>query len=198
MERHSYPVYVVDDEADARESLVFMLESYGFQAHGFESGRVFLDTVDLSRIGCLILDSRMPDLRGQEIQTHLNAQRSPLSILFLTGHGDVPMAVDVLKAGALDFFQKPVNSETLVAAIENAILVSDKKQQACAHQRLYLTLTGREQEVLRLMVKGLKNQEMADALYISLRTIEVHRSNVMKKLGVTRITDIMLRYGDMG
>lgn len=194
--RQDYPVFIVDDEESARESLGFMLEGYGFNITAFDSGTTFLNTVDLSKLGCLILDSRMPDLRGPEVQEILNNKKSPLSVIFLTGHGDIPMAVEALKNGAIDFFQKPVDSETLVLTIEKGSLIAHKKYQDAEIKRIYFSLTAREQEILSLIIKGLKNQEMADELCVSLRTIEVHRSNLMKKLGVTRVVDLILRYGN--
>ena len=115
------PVYVVDDDESVRDSLAFMLEGHDFNVTTFEDGQAFIDGVDLSQPGCVVLDSRMPILRGQEVQQRLNQQHSPLSVIFLTGHGDVPMAVDALKLGAVDFFQKPVDGEQLALAIHKAM-----------------------------------------------------------------------------
>ncbi|OEE09437.1 response regulator transcription factor [Aliivibrio fischeri] len=189
-------VYVVDDEHSVRESLVFMLEGYGFSVSEFNSGRAFLDSVDVSTPGCAILDSRMPDLRGQDVHELLNQQSSSLSVIFLTGHGDIPMAVDALKAGAVDFFQKPVDGEVLFIAIQNGLTASEKRYKSQDVHRAYFTLTAREQEVLKLIVQGMKNQQMADSMCVSLRTIEVHRSNLMKKLGVNSVVDLIMRYGN--
>ncbi|XDF79652.1 response regulator [Aliivibrio fischeri] len=189
-------VYVVDDELSVRESLVFMLEGYGLSVSEFCSGRAFLDSVDVSTPGCAILDSRMPELRGQDVHELLKQQNSPLSIIFLTGHGDIPMAVDALKAGAADFFQKPVDGEELFIAIKNGLAASEKRYKSQDAHRSYLSLTAREQEVLKLIVQGMKNQQMADAMCVSLRTIEVHRSNLMKKLDVNSVVDLIMRYGN--
>ncbi|MDD9155296.1 response regulator [Aliivibrio sp. S4TY2] len=189
-------VYVVDDEHSVRESLVFMLEGYGFSVSEFSSGRAFLDSVDVLAPGCVILDSRMPDLRGQDVHELLNQQSSPLSVIFLTGHGDIPMAVDALKAGAVDFFQKPVDGEVIFTAIQNGLAASDKRYKSQDVHRAYFTLTAREQEVLKLIVQGMKNQQMADSMCVSLRTIEVHRSNLMKKLDVKSVVDLIMRYGN--
>lgn len=188
-------VYVVDDEDSVRESLVFMLEGYGFSVSDFSSGQYFLDAIDLSVPGCVILDSRMPNLRGQDIHKILNEKNSPLSVIFLTGHGDIPMAVDALKAGAVDFFQKPVDGEVLYRAIQSGFIASEKSYKNQDTHRAYFTLTAREQEVLTLIVQGMKNQQMADTICVSLRTIEVHRSNLMKKLGANSVVDLIMRYG---
>ncbi|WP_256372587.1 response regulator transcription factor [Aliivibrio sp. EL58] len=195
-ELSAYNVYVVDDENSVRESLVFMLEGYGFTVSEFSSGQQFLDKVDITLPGCAILDSRMPELRGQDVHSLLNNEKSPLSVIFLTGHGDIPMAVEALKCGAVDFFQKPVEGEDLCAAIKKGLQLSDRQCKDLDVKRAYQNLTSREQEVLQLIVKGFKNQQMSDSMCVSLRTIEVHRSNLMKKLGVNSVVDLIMRYGN--
>ncbi len=187
------PVFVVDDEDAVRESLVFMLESYGLQLEDFPSAPAFLDAVDILQPGCVVLDSRMPEMRGQELQTLLNEARSPLSIIFLTGHGDIPMAVDALKDGAIDFFQKPVDGDRLVAAIEKALTLSYQRVCDVSIERRYNSLTDREKEVLKEVLKGQTNQQMAKTLCVSLRTIEVHRANMMKKFEASNVADLVLR-----
>ncbi|NGN97938.1 response regulator transcription factor [Grimontia sp. S25] len=187
------PVFIVDDEDAVRESLVFMLESYGLALKDFASGPAFLESVDISEPGCIVLDSRMPEMRGQELQQILNDAQSPLSIIFLTGHGDVPMAVDALKDGAVDFFQKPVDGDRLVAAIEKALTHSFQRVGHVCVEKKYNSLTDREKEVLKEVLKGQTNQQMSKTLCVSLRTIEVHRANMMKKFDASNVADLVLR-----
>lgn len=191
MRRNLCPLYIVDDEISVLESMAFMLESYGYEVETFSAGVDFIDCVDLSRPGCLLLDSRMPEMRGQDVHRLLNEQGSPISVIYLTGHGDIPMAVDALKEGASDFFQKPVDGNALVKSVEEAMVRSLKKGDELATKQDLQNLTKREKEVLGLVVNGMKNQEMADLLCVSLRTIEVHRSNVMKKLEVDNLAELL-------
>ncbi len=197
MRRDQYPVYILDDEESVLESMAFMLESYGYQVETFNQGQAFLDAVDTDKIGCVLLDSRMPGLRGQEIQKILTNQDSPLSVIYLTGHGDIPMAVEALKNGAIDFFQKPVDGDDLVSAIDRAMLASESSAKGVAESKAMQSLTQREREVLDLIVKGKKNQQMADELCVSLRTIEVHRSNVMKKLKADNVAVLIRKIGHL-
>ncbi|KXF81576.1 response regulator transcription factor [Enterovibrio coralii] len=187
------PIYLVDDEDSVRESLVFMLESFGLTIQDFPSAKSFLEGVDTASPGCLVLDSRMPEMRGQELHAVLNETRSPLSIIYLTGHGDVPMAVDALKEGAVDFFQKPVDGEKLVNAIEKALSTSFLRTSHVSVENKYYSLTEREKSVLKEVLKGQTNQQMAKTLCVSLRTIEVHRANMMKKFEATNVADLVLR-----
>ncbi|MDD1795399.1 response regulator [Enterovibrio makurazakiensis] len=193
MMNNTGPVYVVDDEDAVRESLVFMLETYGFIIQDFGSGPDFLARVDVQHPGCIVLDSRMPEMRGQELQSLLIEAKSPLSIIFLTGHGDIPMAVDALKDGAIDFFQKPVDGDKLARAIDKALVHSYQRQGHACVEKKYASLTEREKEVLKEVLKGQTNQQMAKTLCVSLRTIEVHRGNMMKKFEASNVADLVLR-----
>ncbi|MFG0607264.1 response regulator transcription factor [Vibrio mimicus] len=193
MFRNLHPVYLVDDEISVLESLQFLLESYGYQLQAFSCGRQFLEQANWQQAGCVVLDSRMPELCGQEVQRQLNERNSPLRIIYLTGHGDVPMAVEALKEGACDFFQKPVDGDALVRAIDQALELSAICAEQCNARRKIGSLTKRERDVAELVLKGMKNQEMADELCVSLRTIEVHRANLMKKLEVNNMA-ALIRY----
>lgn len=195
MFRNPHPVYLVDDEINVLESLQFLLESYGYQLQAFSCGQQFLQQVDAQQAGCVVLDSRMPGINGQEVQRWLNQHHSPLGIIYLTGHGDVPMAVEALKEGACDFFQKPVDGDALVKAIDHALEQSATRAEQYNMQSKLKSLTKRERDIAELVVKGMKNQEMADALCVSLRTIEVHRANVMKKLEVSNIASLIRSIG---
>ncbi|HGY9613502.1 response regulator transcription factor [Vibrio harveyi] len=197
MSRNLCPLYIVDDEEPVLESMAFMLESYGYEVEAFSSGIDFLNNAELSAPGCVLLDSRMPEMRGQDVHHVMNEKFSPISVIYLTGHGDIPMAVDALKDGALDFFQKPVDGNALVVAVDNAMAQSLKNGEKLSAKQVLQNLTKREKEVLGLVVKGMKNQEMADSLCVSLRTIEVHRSNVMKKLEAESLALLIRKVGHL-
>ncbi|OHY93017.1 DNA-binding response regulator [Vibrio rotiferianus] len=197
MSRNLCSLYIVDDEEPVLESMAFLLESYGYEVETFSSGIDFLNEVNLSAPGCVLLDSRMPDMRGQDVHQMMNEKLSPISVIYLTGHGDIPMAVDALKDGALDFFQKPVDGNALVMAVDDAMAQSLKNGEKMGAKQVLQSLTKREREVLGLVVKGMKNQEMADLLCVSLRTIEVHRSNVMKKLEAESLAVLIHKVGHL-
>jgi len=197
MSKISVPVYVVDDDESVRDSLAFMLEGHDFNVTTFEDGKAFIDEVDLLLPGCVVLDSRMPILRGQEVQLRLNQQQSPLSVIFLTGHGDVPMAVDALKLGAVDFFQKPVDGKLLALAIHKAIAHSLVLFENQEHKKMFDSLTEREAEILKLIVIGKRNQQIAEELCVAVRTIEVHRSHLMKKCQAKTVADLVMSYAKM-
>ncbi|EOD9420378.1 response regulator transcription factor [Vibrio campbellii] len=197
MSRNLCSLYIVDDEEPVLESMAFLLESYGYEVETFSSGIDFLNEVNLSAPGCVLLDSRMPDMRGQDVHQMMNEKLSPISVIYLTGHGDIPMAVDALKDGALDFFQKPVDANALVIAVNDAMAQSLKNGEKLGAKQVLQSLTKREREVLGLVVKGMKNQEMADLLCVSLRTIEVHRSNVMKKLEAESLAVLIHKVGHL-
>jgi two-component system response regulator TtrR len=191
------PIYIVDDEVEVLESMSFLLESYGYEVKMYLSGPEFLSNARIQKPGCVLLDSRMPEMRGQEVHLSLNEQNSPLTVIYLTGHGDIPMAVDAIKDGAQDFFQKPVDVEKLVVAIDTALKSSEQRFHTLQDEMALNALTKREKEVLNLVVKGMKNQQMADELCVSLRTIEVHRSNVKKKLEVKNVAALIQKVGHL-
>ncbi|MGR4988375.1 response regulator transcription factor [Vibrio rotiferianus] len=197
MSRNLCPLYIVDDEEPVLESMAFMLESYGYEVEAFSNGMDFLNNAELSAPGCVLLDSRMPEMRGQDVHHIMNEKFSPISVIYLTGHGDIPMAVDALKDGALDFFQKTVDGNALVIAVDDAMAQSLRNCEKLGAKLILQNLTKREKEVLGLVVKGMKNQEMADLLCVSLRTIEVHRSNVMKKLEAESLAVLIRKVGHL-
>ncbi|WP_074824357.1 response regulator transcription factor [Pragia fontium] len=190
-------IHIVDDDESVRNSLKFMLEGYDFQTEVYASGADFLQKVDVEQPGCVILDSSMPGLSGQQVQRILNEQSSPLSVIYLTGQGDVPMAVDAFKKGAVDFFQKPVDGDALAIALQDALQISVTRKNTLVYQRLYQRLTDREKELFSLITQGYKNQQLSDKLSISLRTVEVHRANLMKKLNVKTVAELASVYGTL-
>lgn len=188
-------VYVVDDDVSVRDSLAFMLEEHDFRVIAFEDGQAFLDSADTQSAGCVVLDSRMPKLRGQQVHQLLNAANSPLAVIYLTGHGDVPMAVEALRAGAVHFFQKPVKGDELADAIRQAFAQSLAKVEQGATRVAFNSLTQREKDILRLIIDGKRNIRIADELHIAMRTVEVHRASLLKKLGAKTVAELAYIYG---
>ena len=191
------PLYLVDDDRAVLDSLRFMLESCDLRVSCFTGGEAFLRDIDPARPACLILDCRMPGLSGPELQQRLKAAQSPIAILFLTGHGEVPLAVESLKQGAVDFLQKPVQLAPLLQAIARANLATLAAAKRLARQRVYQTLPPREHQLLQLIAQGHKNLQIARDLCISVRTVEVCRASLMKRLEVTSLAELMLLYADV-
>ncbi|RJX75216.1 DNA-binding response regulator [Vibrio sinensis] len=189
------PVYVVDDNESVRDSLAFMLEEHDFSVTTFSDGLDFLNNVDIAKAGCVILDSRMPNLRGQQVHQILNDEKSPLAVIYLTGHGDVPMAVDALQAGAVNFFQKPVKGDELAQAILKGQTQSAANVDIAIVKSAYETLTPREKDILRLIIAGKRNIRIADELCIAMRTVEVHRASLLKKLCAKTVAELAYIYG---
>ncbi|HHX8300473.1 TPA: response regulator transcription factor [Vibrio diabolicus] len=191
------PVFVVDDDESVRDSLAFMLEEHDFNVTTFADGQSFLDEVDVQQAGCVILDSRMPNLRGQQVHQILNQANSPLAVIYLTGHGDVPMAVDALQAGAVNFFQKPVKGDELAQAILQGQAQSAVNLDMAAAKSAYESLTPREKDILRLIIAGKRNIRIADELCIAMRTVEVHRANLLKKFSAKTVAELAYIYGKL-
>ncbi|MEQ1953957.1 response regulator transcription factor [Mesorhizobium sp. CN2-181] len=185
---------LVDDDATVRDALEELLNSVGIDTMSFSSGQQLLDAKLPDRPGCLVLDVRMPGLSGLDLQ-HVLATRGILTpIIFLTGHGDIAMSVQAMKAGAVDFLTKPVRDQTFLDAVSTAI-ANDVARRAAStvsskNLALYETLTPREREVLRLVVSGAMNKQIASDLGISEITVKLHRSNMMKKLNARSISHL--------
>ncbi|AYO14010.1 DNA-binding response regulator [Vibrio owensii] len=191
------PVFVVDDDESVRDSLAFMLEEHDFSVTTFADGQAFLDGVDIHQAGCVILDSRMPNLRGQQVHQILNEAKSPLAVIYLTGHGDVPMAVDALQAGAVNFFQKPVKGDELAQAILKGQVQSAASLDIAGAKAAYESLTPREKDILRLIIAGKRNIRIADELCIAMRTVEVHRASLLKKFSAKTVAELAYIYGKL-
>ena len=188
-------VYVIDDDEAVRDSMGMLLESADLGYECFASADDFLAQYDDSRRGCLVLDIRMPGTTGLELQQKLGAEGSTLPIIFLTGHGDVPMAVEAMRQGAFDFLRKPVNESDFIDRIQLALDLESgswhqKTDRALARERI-ASLTERENEVFDMVASGAANKVIAGELGISERTVEVHRSQVMKKLGVNTLAQLV-------
>ena len=189
-------VYVVDDDADVRDSMRRLLESQDYRVEAFESGEAFIAKYDPNAIAVLLLDQRMPGgMTGTEVQDHLIARKATIPIVFLTGHGDVPIAVSALKKGAADFLQKPVKIEILLPLI--AKLLNEARENRMQSERQSLNeamlskLTPREQQVLERIVAGRLNKQIADDLGISIKTVEAHRASIMDKTNSGTVADLM-------
>ncbi len=188
-------VYVVDDDEAVRDSLQWLLEGKDYRVRCFESAESFLNRYDAREVACLIVDIRMGGMTGLELQNRLIESRSPLPIVFITGHGDVPMAVDTMKKGAMDFIQKPFNEDQLVALVErmldHAKEAFAEHQSAASRGALMARLTLREGQVLERIVAGRLNKQIADDLGISIKTVEAHRANIMEKLNANTVADLL-------
>ena len=188
-------VFVVDDDAGARNSLCFLLKSVGLAAVSYESAQEFLDRYKAHQPGCLVLDVRMPAMSGLELQQELNLRGAIIPVIFVTGHGDVPMAVEAIQHGAFDFVQKPYREQDLLDRVQRA-LAADKLNRAALLERdrnraRLASLTPRELEALQLMTLGKPNKVMAAELGLSQRTVEIHRAHVMEKTGVSSVAQLV-------
>ena len=176
-------VYVVDDDEAVRDSLQWLLEGKDYRVRCFDSAESFLSRYDPREVACLIVDIRMGGMTGLELQDKLIERRSPLPIVFITGHGDVPMAVNTMKKGAMDFIQKPFKEDDLVSLVERMLDSAresfSEHQNAATRDALLSKLTGREAQVLERIVAGRLNKQIADDLGISIKTVEAHRANIM-------------------
>ena len=188
-------VYVVDDDEAVRDSVQWLLEGQDFRVRCFESAEAFLARYDPREVACLIVDIRMDGMSGLDLQDRLAERNSPLPIAFVTGHGDVPMAVDSMKKGAMDFIQKPFKEDDLVPLVEHMLdqarATFTEHQQAASRDALLAKLTGREAQVLERIVAGRLNKQIADDLGISIKTVEAHRANIMEKLGANTVADLL-------
>lgn len=187
-------VFVVDDDAAVRDSVSLLLKTAGLAVEAYDSAEAFLAALDPQRHGCLVLDMRMPGMSGFELQEELARRDVPMPIIFLTAHGDIPMTVRAIKAGAVDFLTKPVDGAALLDRIESALARgrAEREMEAARQQaREQLSqLTEREQEILALAISGCTNKEIARRLGISFRTVETHRSHILFKTGAATLLEL--------
>ncbi|MDP3538759.1 MAG: response regulator transcription factor [Azonexus sp.] len=188
-------IFVVDDDEAMRDSMTWLLEGEGYQVACFASAAEFLNARRDNMRGCLVLDVRMPEMSGLELHEKLDSLGSHLPIIFITGHGDVPMAVAALQRGACDFIEKPFHNADLLSRIERALeldneIASRRKRDDAISHRIE-RLTQREREVMQLVVTGKLNKQIADQLDISMKTVEAHRARVMEKMGVRTLAELV-------
>jgi len=192
--RSDVAIYIVDDDEAIRDSLNLLMESVGLNATCFASANAFLDGYDASKPGCLILDVRMPDISGLDLQRILNERQIQIPIVIITGHGDVPIAVRAMKAGAMDVLEKPFNDQALLDAITNAITKSNEAfEEQNSREKLKNRaehLSPREREIMDLLILGNGSKKIAAQLGISPKTVDVHRIHIMEKMEVKSIVEL--------
>lgn len=184
-------IHLLDDDLRVTRACAFLLESLGYEVMCWAEGEMFLAQANLYQAGVVLLDMRMPGLDGRGVHEALRQSGSTLGVVFLTGHGDVPMAVEQMKQGAVDFLQKPVSVEPLQAALERALELS---MEAVSRQRIlgnYQQLTPKDRELALLVVQGLMNREIAQVMNIAVRTVEVHRARVMEKMHAGSLAELV-------
>jgi two-component system, LuxR family, response regulator FixJ len=188
-------VFVVDDDSGVRSSIRILLKSVGINTTVFASAKEFLAAYDPRQPGCLVLDIRMPGMSGMELQLELNRLGAVIPVVFITGHGDVPMAVEAMQQGAFDFLQKPFRDQDLIHRIQKALERDATHrvalQQTAAIKACLESLTPREREVLELLADGKQNKVMAGELGLSQRTVEIHRANVMEKMQAKSVAQLV-------
>jgi two-component system response regulator FixJ len=190
-----HKVYVIDDDEAMRDSLMFLLDSAGFEVTLFEAAQQFLDARSALPFGCVVSDVRMPGIDGIELLKQLKAAHSAFPIVIMTGHGDVPLAVEAMKLGAVDFLEKPFEDDRLIAMIEGAIREAEPaaKSEAVAHDiaARVASLSPRERQVMDGLIAGMSNKLIAREYDISPRTIEVYRANVMTKMQANSLSELV-------
>jgi RNA polymerase sigma factor (sigma-70 family) len=188
-------VCIVEDDPMVRQSLAMLLESHGMAVRSHASGRAYLDDPHCGECDCLILDVRMPGLGGLEVQDRMVERGLAVPIVFITGHGDVPMAVEAMRGGAVDFLQKPFSNQVLLERVSQAIARGRDAQELAGQRRAaqarLATLSPREHEVLRLLLDGLMNKAIAAELGISAKTVEDHRASIMRKMQVRTVAALV-------
>lgn len=188
-------VFIVDDDAAIRSSLSLLMKSGGYAAQAFESAQQFLATYQDTQPGCLLLDVRMPGISGPDLQRELNSRQSTVPVIFMSGHADVPMAVEAIRCGAFDFLQKPFRDQELLDKVERALEADAARrarlQARQAAQGRLQSLSPREREVMDRVTTGESNKIIAYRLGISQRTVEIHRARVMDKLAARSVADLV-------
>lgn len=188
-------VFIVDDDPATLNSLRFLVESVGLRVETFTSAQAFLESYKTDRLGCLVVDVRMPGMSGLELQEQLVAEKITIPIIVVSGHGDVPIAVRAMRSGAIDFIEKPFEDQVMIDRIQAAVNMDrDLRQRRLRRQQLdevFARLTPREHEVMNLVVQGKPNKEVAALLSRSEKTVEFHRAQVMRKTGVDSFAELV-------
>jgi two-component system response regulator FixJ len=200
--RNNPVIMVVDDDSGVRNAMRILLKSVGLEATLYASAQEFLAAYQPSQPGCLVLDIRMPGMSGLELQQQLNLRGAVVPVIFMTGHGDIPMAVEAMQHGAFDFLQKPFRDQDLLDRIQRAVAKDAELRQSLGeHARIKVhleSLTPREREVLDLMTLGKQNKSIAQDLGVSPRTVEIHRARVMEKMNAHSVAELVRMMLDLG
>jgi len=188
-------IYIVDDDQSVRDALSSLFRSVGYKVQLYGATQDFIDAKRGDGNSCLVLDIRLPGASGLDLQNHLNREQIPIPVIFMTGHGDIPMSVRAMKAGAIDFLAKPFRDQDMLDAVANA-LEADRKRRASDDsmgtvRAAYQTLTSREREVMGFVTAGLMNKQVAGNLGLSEITVKIHRASVMKKMGCQSLADLV-------
>ncbi len=187
-------VYIVDDDSAMRDALQALFASVEIKTQAFESGDLFLEEWDPERKSCIVLDVRMPGMSGYRLQDRLKSEGHNASIIFLTGYGKLPMAVQAMRLGAVDFMEKPVNEDDLLQRVKEALAAKRTPAESGISPAVIAkieSLTSREREVLQLVVDGKSSREIADHFHRAPKTVEYHRQNIMRKLGVSNVAELV-------
>jgi len=187
MEKTDPKIWVVDDEPDVLDAIALLLSSADFAVETFPNGSGLLSRIGPEELGCILLDLRMPEMNGLQVQRELQRRRLPQPVVFLSGHGDIPIAVRAIQAGAIDFLEKPVREKQLLAAVGRALEIDHLRRQEkgarIEAESLLASLTPRESQVADLLLAGLRTTQIAERLDLSKRTVEMHRARLLKRLG---------------
>jgi FixJ family two-component response regulator len=188
-------VFIVDDDPALRDALGQLLETAGLQVETYANGATFLAACEHEQPACVLLDVAMPGMSGYEVQASLNERDLRFPVIFLTGHGDIPMAVNAVQAGAADFLEKPVQRDVLLERIRRALALEEERRHADSHaqeiRQRHARLSTREHEVMALVVSGLSSKEIAQQLGLSHRTVETHRTHIMYKMGAASLVELI-------
>jgi two-component system response regulator FixJ len=187
-------IFIIDDDQEMRNSLCWLMESVQLSVETFDSAASFLKQYDADRTGCMLLDVRMPDMSGLELLDTLIALKNRLPVIMITGHGDIPMAIRAMKAGAVDFILKPFNDQQLVEQIQKSIIKNPTDSKFLQKEIIasnYSTLTVREREIMTLIAEGKLNKQIAHELNIAISTVELHRARMMKKMQAKHIAQLI-------
>lgn len=188
-------IFIVDDDEQVRNALSLLMESVGLNVEKYPTAQAYLDTFDSSKAGCLILDVRMPGMSGLDLQARLTAEKIHPPVIIITGHGDVPMAVKAVSAGAIDFIEKPFNNQSMLDSVHRAIELDAVHRGESSRlediEEHFNSLTPREKEVLLSVIEGKRNKVIAFDLNISQSTVEAHRSKVMDKMAASSLSNLM-------
>jgi len=195
-------IYVVDDDRSVRDALSSLFRSVGYKVQLFESTSDFMQAKRADGNSCLVLDIRLPGVSGLDLQSHLNRQQIQIPIIFMTGHGDIPMSVRAMKGGAIDFLAKPFRDQDMLDAVATALETDrkrrDAEQSVAAVRSAFETLTPREREIMQFVTSGLMNKQVAGKLGLSEITVKIHRANVMKKMACQSLADLVRMAGLLG